>query len=113
MAIGALLKVLNFVIVKTFYEVGKDWAALDTIKIDHYKQKLAGLESIDFGTNGPYGKTSSEGGLSKLKNDIILSLPYFGSFQNIKEFETDFKNTYLKTFNDAVNEVAKLFPTKS
>jgi DGQHR domain-containing protein len=107
MAVGALLKVFNFLIPIVFSkELGEDWSKLDELKVAEYIRFLQGLEKVDFSTNGPYGKTSSEGGLSKMKSDIILNLPYFGTFATIKEFETDYKTNFLPAFNSALDKVS-------
>jgi len=102
MAVGALLKVLNFLFPIIFTrELSNDWSKIDSLKVENYKAFLSGLENVDFSATGPYGKTSSEGGLGKLKNDILINLKYIGH-SDIKEFERTFKTDYLMNFNNAL-----------
>lgn len=106
MAVGALLKVLNYLIpIVLQKELSNNWDRLDDLKVDSYKRFLQGLENVDFDTNGPYGKTSSEGGLSKMKNDIIMNLKYFGTFQDIQAFEVNFRTSYLQNFNKQLEKL--------
>ena len=77
-------------------ELGRAWSKIDSLKVDNYKSFLSGLEKVDFSATGPYGKTSSAGGLGKLKNDIISNMKYLGNFSSFKDFEEDYKANYLR-----------------
>ena len=105
MGVTALLKVLNLLFPIIFEkELKNDWDKIDTLQIDDYVRFLQGLEKVDFGTNGPYGKTGSAGSIVKIKDDILGKLSYLEPFTTVKEFEEALKKTYLLRFNEILRK---------
>lgn len=104
MGIGALVKTFNLLFPMIFKnEMQNEWSKIADLKIEDYQRILAGLENIDFSTNGPYGKTGSAGNINKIKEDIIKALIYTGQPQQISEFETKYKIEFLPNFNTALS----------
>jgi len=104
MGVTALLRVLNIVFPIIFInELNKNWQAIDNFKTEDYERVLQGLENVDFGTNGPYGKTGSAGSISKIKNDILSKLEYIGKPQDVSQFEKETFNRYTTEFNRLLN----------
>jgi DGQHR domain-containing protein len=96
MGVAALLKILNFIFPKILKDkLNGEWHRINEITIKDYVTALQGLEHVDFKNTGPYGKTGSAGNISKIKNDILANLVIFGSPDDIREFEKNFKITYL------------------
>ncbi|MFZ2899762.1 MAG: DGQHR domain-containing protein [Saprospiraceae bacterium] len=100
MGVSALLKVLNIMFPVIFYkEMDGRWELIDNLKIEDFKKYLAGLERVDFGTDGPFGKMGSAGNVAKIRDGILSNLSYFGCPKDLKAFERDLKIEYLDRFN--------------
>lgn len=109
MGVTALLRVLNIIFPIIFKnEMNNDWTTLENLKVADYQKILKGLENVDFGTDGPYGKTGSAGSITKIKNDIISKLEYLGKPQDIGQFEKDVNTNYTIAFNQALDKATKI-----
>ncbi|MEJ0106142.1 MAG: DGQHR domain-containing protein [Bacteroidota bacterium] len=106
MGVGALLKTLNLLFPMIFKnEMKSDWQNIKNLQIADFKRILSGLENVDFGTNGPYGKTGSAGSISKIKDGILSNLSYINKPADIHVFEESIKSHYLQKFNEELNKI--------
>lgn len=107
MGIGALIKTYNLLFPIIFEkELKGDWDNIKSLSIEDYKRILAGIENVDFDTNGPFGKTGSAGSINKIKESIIESLKYLGPPQNFDAFITSYKTNQLPKFNTVLNKLS-------
>jgi DGQHR domain-containing protein len=108
MGVTALIRVLNILFPIIFVnEMQQKWENIDLLKVDDYKRFLAGLEKVDFSTNGPYGKTGSGGSISKIKDDILSKLSYITVQNSVDVFIRDVHSVYLQKFNEALSKETK------
>jgi len=108
MGVTALLRVLNIIFPIIFVnEMHEKWENVDLLKVPDFQRFLKGLESVNFRSDGPYGKTGSGGSISKIKNDILSKLEYIGKPQDLDEFETNVRLSYLNTFNSSLANALK------
>jgi hypothetical protein len=106
MGVTALLKTFNLLFPIIFKkEMQEKWENISNLTVADFKRILSGLENVDFGTNGPYGKTGSAGSIVKIKDDILHNLTYINKPLDIKAFEEDLKRGYWNTFNQQLNMV--------
>jgi DGQHR domain-containing protein len=106
MGVTALLRVLNILFPIIFInELNSDWTKIDNLKIEDYVRILSGLENVDFGTDGPYGKTGSAGSIAKIKNDILSKLQYINTPADTKDFEQNTFINYTLRFNDILKNI--------
>lgn len=110
MGVTALLRVLNIIFPIIFKnEMEGDWNKLEYLKAIDYERILKGLENVDFGTEGPYGKTGSAGSITKIKNDILSKLEYLGKPSDISVFEKNTYSNYTIDFNHALKKEIKTY----
>lgn len=108
MGVTALLRVLNIIFPIIFVkEMREKWENIDLLKVPDFQRFLAGLENVDFSSDGPYGKTGSGGSISKIKNDILSKLEYIGKPQDLEEFEKNTRLSYLNKFNAYLENAIK------
>jgi hypothetical protein len=106
MGVTALIRVFSFLIqIMIKDELQNKIDKISDLKIEDYQRVLIGLESVDFSTDGPYGKTGSGGSISKIKDDILRNLNHLNKPNDIKEFEKNFRETYLANFNQLISNV--------
>ena len=94
--VGALLKVLNFLFLKIFFEEGLDCNPdkISEIKSDFLVEKLEGIANIDLAR---FSGGSSAGTVNQLKVMMLENINYF-EFDNYRDFENQFKNQYSLEF---------------
>jgi DGQHR domain-containing protein len=99
MGVAALLKTLNLLFPIIYKkELESKWENLSKLTTDDFKRILGGLENVNFGTDGPFGKTGSAGSINKIKDSILSNLSYINMPKDIKLFESDLLENYLKDF---------------
>lgn len=106
MGVAALLKVFNLLFPIFFKrEMANNWDNTANLNVEDFRRMLLGLENVDFGTDGPYGKTGSAGSIIKIKDAILNNLSYVGNPTNIKIFEEELKRDYMNGFNNIINSI--------
>ncbi len=102
MGVGALIRVYNLLFPVIFKkELKSDFSKLESFSVPDYERVLNGLGKIDFSSNGPYGKTGSAGSINRIKEDVILNLPYLGKFSSFKNFMIYYRG-YLNDFYETI-----------
>lgn len=101
--VGALLKVLNFLFLKIFFDEGLDNnpKKISTIKSNFLVEKLEGINEIDLER---FLGGSSAGTVNQLKILMLKNINYF-EFDNdtdYRDFEKSFKNQYSLKFKDCI-----------
>ena len=93
MGVGALIRIMPLLFVKIFVEE-YDLDPEKIIKIEEsiIQDKLEGIQNVDFGKNGPFGRTGSAGSINKIKESLIENIEYF-SCNNYTEFEEEYKKS--------------------
>jgi DGQHR domain-containing protein len=110
MGVTALLRVLNLIFPIIFVkEMNEKWENIELLKVQDFQRFLKGLENVDFSSDGPYGKTGSGGSISKIKSDILSKLEYIGIPQDLDEFESKFRISYLNRFNTSLTNALSQF----
>lgn len=101
--VGALLKVLNFLFLKMFFEEGLNLnpEKISDIKSDFLVEKLEGIEKTDIAR---FSGGSSAGTVNQLKTMMLKNINYFESdkYEEYKDFENNFKNQYSLKFKDLI-----------
>ena len=100
-SIGAFLKVFRLIYIKSFVDDHNcDPRSILTMTKDNFVENLRGAESIDFSSEGDFGRVGSGGTLSKIKKEIIIAVPYLCEDKNYQNFETSFKEQYIERFKN-------------
>lgn len=93
--VGALLKVMNFIFLKLFFQYGldKEPMKIREFKSDQLVELLKGIEQVRF---DQYLGTSSAGTVNQVKDVLISSIEFIDrkQFETTKAFEESFKNNY-------------------
>lgn len=101
--VGALLKVLNFLFLKIFFEEGLDHNPdkISDIKSDFLLEKLKGIDRTDLAR---FSGGSSAGTVNQLKALMLENINYFefGNYTDYRDFENSFKNQYSLKFKDLI-----------
>ena len=101
MGVGALLKILNYLFLKIFYEKGldRDPKGINELKSDYFIKKLRGIENVDLAL---FSGGSSAGTVNQLKIMMIQNIKYFkcDKYANYMDFENNFKKEYSLKFQD-------------
>jgi len=101
MGVGALLKILNYLFLKIFYEKGLDHEpkGINGLKSDYFIKKLRGIENVDFAL---FSGGSSAGTVNQLKIMMIQSIKYFkcDEYTDYMDFENNFKKDYSLKFQN-------------
>lgn len=101
--VGALLKVLNFLFLKIFFDEGLDRnpKKISKIKSDFLVEKLEGINKTDIAR---FSGGSSAGTVNQLKALMLENINYFGfnSYTDYKDFENSFKSQYSLKFKDLI-----------
>ena len=94
--VGALLKLMNFIFIKIFFDehLDKDPMKIQTIKSSYLTDKLKGIEKVNL---SQYSGTSSAGTVNQLKALMIENIDYF-KCDDYSTFENNFKNEYSLKF---------------
>jgi len=96
--IGAFIRALHFIFVKIFIdEFTEKPKKIKEIKTSDFKEKLRGIEEVDFSKEGPFGGVASGGSLNQLKEDIIEKIEYLEG-RDYGEFLSTFTERYLNRF---------------
>lgn len=104
MGVAALLKTLNLLFPIIFKkEMQSNWANISNLTVEDFRRILGGLENVDFGTNGPFGKAASAGSMIKIKDAILTNLSYINKPMVIKTFEIEMANEYLENFSNKLD----------
>ena len=95
--VGALLKVLNFLFLKIFFDEGLDRKPenISGIKSDFLSKRLEGINNTDFAI---FSGGSSAGTVNQLKTMMLQKISYF-EFDIYSDFENSFKNDYSLKFS--------------
>jgi hypothetical protein len=72
--------------------------------MEDIKEKLRGVEKIDFSSEGNYGKTASGGTLNKLREEIVEKITLFNN-KPFDVFMSEYRSSYLKPFQEWVNNI--------
>ena len=102
MGVGALMKVLNLIYPLIFKDQDSNWTVMSDLKAEDYETYLDGIQNVNFYSNGPYGKSGSGGTMNKIKEDIIMSLTYWESHGDYKQFELTHRIKFLE-FSSQLN----------
>ena len=99
--VGALLKVLNFLFLKIFFDEGlkHNPKKISDIKSDFLVEKLEGINKIDLER---FLGGSSAGTVNQLKVMMLENINYFefDNYTDYRDFENSFKNQYSLKFKD-------------
>ena len=98
MGVGALIRVMHFLCVKMYfddYDQNADYINLESI--DSLKQKLRGIERVDFTEKGSFKGVGSAGSVNKIKEALIVQIDYFG-FDSYSNFISHYKQHYQSKF---------------
>lgn len=98
MGVGALLKLMNYLFIKLFYEynLDNDPLRIREIKSSHIQEKLSGIEDVSIEN---FAGGSSAGSLNQLKKLFIEKIHYFDA-KDYSEFEKEFKKEYALRFRE-------------
>lgn len=103
--VGALLKVLNFLFLKIFFDEGLDHnpEKISDMKSDFLVKKLEGINNTDL---SHFSGGSSAGTVSQLKTVMLQNINYFEfeNYTDYKTFENSFKNQYSLKFKDHIQK---------
>jgi len=106
MGVAALLKTFNLLFPVIFKkEMESNWDKISDLTIKDFVRILDGLQNVDFGTDGPFGKTASAGSIVKIKDSILHNLTYINKPENIKAFEAEITRDYLNSFSNKLNAI--------
>jgi len=101
--VGALLKVLNFLFLKIFFDAGLDRnpEKISDMKSDFLVKKLEGINNTDL---AHFSGGSSAGTVNQLKVMMLENINYFefDNYTDYRDFENSFKNQYSLKFKDLI-----------
>jgi len=101
--VGALLKVLNFLFLKIFFDEGLDDnpEKISDMKSDFLVGKLEGINKTDLAS---FKGGSSAGTVNQLKAMMLENINYFefDNYTDYREFENSFKNQYSLKFKKII-----------
>lgn len=101
--IGAFIRVLYLIFVKMFVEDFEfDLLKIKDESTDTIRERLKNCQTIDFSTDGEYGKAASGGSLNKLREEIISKIKYFDDTEG-KNFSDYFRENYLNPYKQWMN----------
>jgi|GEM_PF-1274621 len=100
LGVGAFIRVLHFLFVKMFIdELNQDTSRIIDVKVDDLVVKLEGIEKIDFSKGGDFGKGASAGSLNKLREKIVINMPYFEA-TSYDGFMQKYRKEYLPKYRE-------------
>lgn len=93
MGVGALIRIMQLLVPKMLVEDwGNDESKIKECTKDYLKEKLKGLENVDFSKEGPFGRSGSAGSLNKIKEDIVSNLEWIDE-GDYNSFVEDYKSS--------------------
>lgn len=102
--VGAFIRVLHFIYVKLFYDkYNGDPVQFKNITSNDFKTILNGIEKIDFSKKGPLGRVASASQLNKVKELIIVNVPFFEA-KDYESFIENYKIIYFPKFKNWLEE---------
>jgi len=102
--VGALIRTMHFIYVKAFIkDYRKDPGFIKRIKVADLSRYLMGIETVDFSSEGQFGRTASSGSLNRLKEHIVENIGYLTN-KTYVEFIADYKRLYLSEYSEWLKE---------